>query len=65
MKDGQSISALPLGSDVYLFRFCECVIDLDSQIADGALNLGMSQQKLHSSQVACASVDERRLCSTE
>jgi len=34
VNDGQSTSALPLSSDVYLFCYCECVIDLYPEVAD-------------------------------
>jgi hypothetical protein len=43
VNEGQSISALPVGSDVYLFSYCECVIDLYSKVADRALYLGVPQ----------------------
>jgi hypothetical protein len=33
-------------SDVNLFRYCQCVIDLDAEIADRAFDLGTSEQEL-------------------
>jgi hypothetical protein len=59
VNEGQSISALPLGSDLHLFCNCECVIDLYSKVSDGTLDLRMPEQELDGSQVACAAVDER------
>jgi hypothetical protein len=38
---GQSLSDLALDSDVDLLGNCERVIDFDTQISDGALDLGM------------------------
>jgi hypothetical protein len=40
---GQSKSALPSRSDVQLFSKGQGVIDLDSEISDGALDLGMAE----------------------
>ena len=39
VNDGLSISALPWGSDVYLFCYCERVIHLYSEVSDGTLDL--------------------------
>ena len=44
---GQSMSALPSTSDVNLLRYRERVIDLNAQISDGALDLGMAEQDLN------------------
>jgi hypothetical protein len=44
-------------SDVDLFGYGERVIDLNAEIAHGALNLFVPQQKLHCPQVASAAVD--------
>jgi len=39
------MSALPRGiSDINLFRYCQCVIDLNAQIPDRAFDLGVSKQ---------------------
>jgi hypothetical protein len=43
---GQSTSALPSGSDVDLLGDCESIIDLDTEIPDGAFDLGMTKQQL-------------------
>ena len=51
-------------SDVHLFGYCECVIDLYSRVANGAFDLRVPQEKLNGSQVACTSVNQDSLCST-
>ena len=41
------MSALPRGiSDINLFRYCQCVIDLNAQIPDSAFDLDVSKQSL-------------------
>ncbi len=45
---GQSTSALPSGSDVNLFGDGESVVNLDAEIPDGALDLGVTEQQLDS-----------------
>ena len=55
----------PPSSDIYLFCYCERVVDLNSQVSDGALDFRMPQKKLHGPQVACAPIDEGRLCATQ
>jgi hypothetical protein len=53
------MSALPRGiSDINLFRYCQCVIDLNAQIPDRAFDLGVSKQKLDSPKVARAPVNQ-------
>jgi len=42
----------------HLFRYRERVIDLDAEIADGALDLRVAEQELPSTQVAGAPVDQ-------
>jgi len=41
---GQSVSALPGNSDINLFRYRKCIVDLDAEIPDRAFDLGMSEQ---------------------
>jgi hypothetical protein len=55
--EGQSMSALPSDSDINLFGNSERVINLDAEIADRAFDLGVAEQELDRSQVACAPVD--------
>jgi hypothetical protein len=42
LSDGQSIFALPCTSDVDLFGYRDSVIDLDTQVSHGALDLGVA-----------------------
>jgi hypothetical protein len=42
-----------------LFRYGQGVINLDAEIPDGALNLGMAEQQLHGAQIAGSAVDQR------
>ena len=58
---GQSTAALPSRSDVYLLRDIQGVIDLDAEIPDRALNLGVTQEQLNSPKVSGSSVDQGRL----
>jgi len=44
IKEGQSRSALPGYSDVNLLNHGEGVVDVNAEIPDGALDLGVSQQ---------------------
>src|SRR5258707_13211995 len=44
---GQSMSALPGNSDIDLFRYGQGVIDLDTEVSDGAFDLGVAEQELH------------------
>jgi len=60
-KNGQSISALLVTSDVNLFGNVEGVINLDTQISNSTFHFGMSQQKLDSPQVAGTAIYQRRL----
>jgi len=51
----------PPGSDVYLLRYRESVIDLNTEISDRTLYPGMPEQELDGAKIACATVNERRL----
>jgi hypothetical protein len=62
---GQSMSALPGNSDINLFCYGQGVIDLDAEVSDGAFDLGVAEQKLHSPQVAGAPVDQGRFGPSE
>ena len=50
-----------LCSDVDLLGDLDGVIDLDAEVAHGAFDLRMSEQKLHGSEVAGSPVDQHRL----
>ena len=62
---GQSTSALPGNSDINLFCYGQGVIDLDAEVSDGALDLGVAEQKLHGPQIASAPVDQGGFGSSE
>jgi hypothetical protein len=47
-----------------LFRYGEGVIDLDAEIAHRTLNLGVSEQQLHRSQIPSSAIDLRGLRSS-
>jgi hypothetical protein len=40
------MTALPPISDICLFRYCESIIHFDAEIPDGALDFGVTEQKL-------------------
>ena len=50
------------GSELNLLRDAEGVVDLDAEIADGAFELRMSDEKRYGSQVARLPVNLSRLC---
>src|SRR5262249_16650109 len=54
-----------LASDVDLLRDFDGVIDLDAEVAHGALDLRVSEQELHRSQISCSPVDRHRLRATQ
>jgi hypothetical protein len=58
LRCGQSVSALPLNSDVYLFCDSEGVIDLDTKVPHGAFDPRMAEQELHSPQIPGPSIDQ-------
>ena len=62
---GQSMSALPFISDVNLFRNLKGIINLDAEISDGTLDLGVSQQQLNCTQISGALVNHCRLGSPQ
>jgi hypothetical protein len=59
------MSALPHFSGVDLLGYGQGVIDLNSEIADCALNLGVSQQQLNCSKVSRFLVDQGCLGAAE
>jgi hypothetical protein len=44
-----------------LFCYRERVVDLDAEISNGTLDLGVPQKELHGSQIAGSAVDQGRL----
>ena len=59
------MSALPLISDVNLFCYFKCIVNLDAEISDGTLDLGVSQQQLNCTQISGALVNHCRLGSPQ
>jgi hypothetical protein len=57
IKGGQSVTALPQYSDVDLFGDGERVIDLDAEVPDRALYLGVAKEQLHRAKVPPSTVD--------
>ena len=62
---GQSVTALPQCSDVDLFGDVERVIDLDAEVPDRALHLGMAKEQLNRAEAAGSSVNQGRLGSPQ
>jgi hypothetical protein len=58
---GQSACPCPRRSHVHLFGDGEGIVNFDAEIPHGALHLGMAKQKLNRSEIARATVDQRRL----
>ena len=58
---GQSTSALPPEPYVNLFCYRESIVDLDAEISNGTLDLGVPEEELHGSQVTGSPVDQRCL----
>ncbi len=58
---GQSMSALPGNSDLNLFRYREGIVYFDAEIPDRTFDLRVTEQELHGSQIAGASVNQRCL----
>lgn len=57
MRAEQTTSLLSPNSDVDLFCYGEGVIDLDAEISDRTLDLGVPQKELYVSQVAGSAID--------
>ena len=57
---GRACPLCPGISDVNLFRYCEGVIDLDAEIPDRTLDLGVPEQKLDGPEIAGPPIDQRR-----
>ncbi len=57
--------APPQFSDFDLLSNRQRVVHLDPEIADGALNLRVTQEQLHGSQIAGLAIDQRRFRSAK
>jgi hypothetical protein len=56
-RSGRTCPLCPDISDINLFRYCQGVIDLNAEIPDRAFDLGMPEQELDGSEIACAPID--------
>ena len=65
IRSGWSASAPPLPSYIDLFGNRKCVFDLNTEVSDSALQLRVTQQGLHRSQVPRAPIDQRGLCAPD
>jgi hypothetical protein len=65
MTEGRAWPLCPGRSDINLFRYGECVVYLDPEITDSALDLRVAEQELDSPKVAGASVDQCRFGSAQ
>lgn len=55
------MTAPPRCSDVDLFGDGKRVIDLDAEVSDGALHLGVAKEQLNRPEIAGTPIDQRRL----
>jgi len=62
---GRAGQLCPGSSDVDLPRYSESVVDLNAEIAHGALDLRMAEQELNGAHVAGSAINQRRLSSVE
>ena len=49
------------GSDLGLLRHLKCVVYLDSEVANGTLDLRVTKKQLHRSKIVRPPIDQRRL----
>ena len=59
--EGQSNGSALMSSDLDLLGYGEGIIDIDAQVSNGALDLGVAEQELNGSKVPGSSVDHGRL----
>ena len=64
-ENGRSMAAPPLVSDIDLFGEVERIVDLDTQISHGALNLGVAEQQLNGTQIPGAAINQGRFCAPQ
>jgi hypothetical protein len=65
ISGGQSATALPRYSDVNLLGDREGVIDLDAEVSDRALHLGVPEEQLNRAEVPGSPIDQGRLGSPQ
>jgi hypothetical protein len=59
------VTALPRCSDVDLLGDGKCIINLDAEVPDGALHLGVAKEQLNRPEVSGSPVDQSHLGSTQ
>jgi hypothetical protein len=62
---GRAFPLCPGISDINLFRYCQSVIDLDTEISDRTFDLGVPEQELDGPKIAGAAIDQCRLCTSQ
>lgn len=62
---GRACPLCPPSSDVDLLCYCKRVVHFNAEVAHGALDLGVPQQKLNGPQVAGTAVDQSSLGSSQ
>ena len=58
---GRACPLCPGISDINLFRYCQSIIYLDTEISHRAFNRGVAKQKLDGPEIAGAPVDQGSL----
>ena len=58
---GRADPLCPGSSDINLFGYGKSIIDLDTEIPDGALDFRVTEQELDGSKIASAPIDQGRL----
>jgi hypothetical protein len=64
-RPGQSVHALPQSHNVDLLCDCQGIIHFNAKIPNGAFDLFVTKTQLYRSQIARASIDQRRLGSAK
>jgi hypothetical protein len=62
---GKARPLCPCTSDINLFRYCERIVNFDTEIVDCAFDLRMTEQQLNRTEITGPAVDEGRLCAAE
>jgi hypothetical protein len=64
-RSGRACPLCPGISDIDLFRYRQSIVYFDPAISDRAFDLGVSKQKLVSSEIAGATIDQGNLRASE
>ena len=62
---GRACPLCPSISDIYLLGDRQGVVNLDAEITHCALDLGVTKQQLHRSEVAGPAIDQGSFCPTQ